>query len=206
MIQLIKRQPRIPIPNLIPSELCMEFLVFFHYIFDPNITRDYILTAAMIKNTLCHTLYLVPVAHSTIQSNPTLDQWSKVSHLYPYMEQCQHHPSSCDESCECHCNLCTDQFEINWNIFTVENNLCNDCGMPKEMTIESMFKARYTHFYQPCPPCSIPYKAIMTENKLCIGCQGALIDDKCPECFCTQEEACPCRQCIAYRKQNAPSQ
>jgi hypothetical protein len=33
-----------------------------------------------------------------------------------------------------------------------------------------------------------------------------LTDDKCPECFCTQEEACPCRQCIAHRKQNAPQE
>lgn len=109
---------------------------------------------------------------------------------------CQH---VCDESCECHCDACTERFEENWNKHTKENNLCNMCGIPKEMTLENLDKNKYIHFYQPCAVCLPTYNEFMSSKNLCRQCQVPLAGDKCPGCFCTEDDACDCRQCVVAR-------
>jgi hypothetical protein len=111
---------------------------------------------------------------------------------------CQH-AGVCDESCECHCDTCTERFELNWNTYTVENNMCNMCGIPKEISLEVLDKTKYMHFYSPCANCLPAYTEFMSSKNVCTQCQAPLLDGKCAGCFCTEEDDCPCRQCVTAR-------
>lgn len=117
------------------------------------------------------------------------------------MESCKHCKTDCDDMCVCTCDHCQEQFEKNWKGIVSDQALCNECGMPKDMTIELLAESKYIHFYQPCDECRGPYMALMASQALCIQCQGPLDKNKCPGCFCTEVvETCVCRQCTLARK------
>ena len=121
------------------------------------------------------------------------------------MSACSHSiHSSCDESCECICDFCTTQYEIQWNKYVSEKNLCKDCGFPSLVSLETLKETRYIHFYQPCDSCKPSYLGLMMYENRCVQCQDPLLGGKCPGCFCEKNtETCGCRQCTAYRKQHA---
>lgn len=117
------------------------------------------------------------------------------------MSACMHAVTECGETCTCTCDHCQELYEVNWQKITAHKNLCEGCGMPKEMTLESLKEMRHLHFFQPCDDCKPLFKEIMTKNHLCAQCQGPLSGAICIECFCTEEvETCKCRQCVAARK------
>jgi hypothetical protein len=116
------------------------------------------------------------------------------------MEACKHEKTDCDNTCECTCDHCQEQFEERWTGIVENQGLCDACGMPKEMSVELLAESQYFHFYQPCEGCREGYLALMAKHAMCIQCQGSLVDNKCPGCFCTEVvETCICRQCRLAR-------
>ena len=111
----------------------------------------------------------------------------------------------CGKACECTCDTCQEYFEKLWEKYTKNCDLCRDCGMPHNMTLEALDKYRDWHFFQPCEVCKPAYVALMCENRLCVTCQTPLLPyGTCTGCDCTGElERCECRHCVAKRRSEA---
>ena len=99
---------------------------------------------------------------------------------------------------ECTCDTCQEKFEVEWANRVSDEKLCMDCGMPMTMTLESLEKGQYIHFYLPCDACIKEFLEIMRANSLCPGCREPM-QRVCVGCFCTEEDDCKCRQCVAAR-------
>ena len=90
--------------------------------------------------------------------------------------------SGCDSSCECVCDDCQIRFEAGWAKRAEEKNLCIDCGVPMELTAESLIREQYTHFFQPCQACADVFKACMEVAKLCEKCHSYMGNEPCKRC------------------------
>jgi hypothetical protein len=113
---------------------------------------------------------------------------------------CKHsHSSSCDSVCECWCDVCQKNYENEWVERAEKDNLCDACGVPKNITIESVFNFQYIHFFQPCPSCVSGMNACLAAANLCEACREPLVSGDCSKCKCLETEDCECRQCRAFR-------
>ena len=112
---------------------------------------------------------------------------------------CRH--EDCAFECECTCDKCQDIYERHWKQFTNENDLCFACGMPREMTVASLYSTRTVHFYLPCDDCKPAYVENMKAANLCQLCREPLSGLLCVGCTCTEDLAtCICRQCKRARE------
>lgn len=114
------------------------------------------------------------------------------------MDICKHTDidiSGCDSACDCWCDGCQSRYESVWFNRATKENLCLDCGIPKELTIENLIKEQYTHFFQPCLTCQATFKECMAAAKLCELCRGPLTDTVCSKCTCLDTDECGCRKC-----------
>lgn len=107
--------------------------------------------------------------------------------------ECLHHGRGCD-NCECQCDGCQEIFETAWEKHVEEENLCMDCGVPKVVTLESLIKEQYTHFFQPCPACAPVLKACLAAANLCETCRAPL-NGICKKCTCLGTDECECHEC-----------
>ena len=113
----------------------------------------------------------------------------------------------CHELCECTCDTCQDFYEAEWDKKVAERNLCRDCGMPAEMTVERLKEEHTLHFFQPCDTCRPAFLALMKLHKMCPTCQQYMNGYICKDCFCTEQPyTCDCRQCVAFRKNEGSKQ
>ena len=116
--------------------------------------------------------------------------------------------SGCGPSCECWCDACQSQYEAGWIKRAEEENLCLGCGVPYELTPESLLKEQNTHFFQPCRDCAERFKACMKLAKLCENCHSYSEEDckspedlgylaRCRKCVCDKTDTCNCYTCRA---------
>jgi hypothetical protein len=90
--------------------------------------------------------------------------------------------SGCDATCACTCAECQVRFEIEWAKRAIAENLCSLCGVPRDLTPETLLRGRHTHFFQPGPDCVEPFDACMKLAKLCQVCYTYVDEDICREC------------------------
>ncbi len=103
---------------------------------------------------------------------------------------------TCDTTCDCWCDACQAFYEKGWDTNTSAENLCWSCGMPHELTLATLKKHEYTHFYLPCPSCQPRYADLMRQHNLCSACRAPVgVDGICSECVCTETDGCKCREC-----------
>ena len=122
-----------------------------------------------------------------------------------YMEPCKHENTECPpEGCECFCDSCQTDFERGWIERATNENLCVECGVPKQITVTKLLETQYTHFFQPCKDCLPGVKACLTAANLCETCREPL-NGPCVKCTCTGKEECSCRECVAFRNQGEES-
>ena len=107
---------------------------------------------------------------------------------------CLHDGKECDDTCQCHCDGCQEIFETAWEKHVEKENLCMDCGVPKVVTMESLMKQQYIHFFQPCPACISAVKACLAAANLCEMCREPL-NGICKKCTCLGTEDGECREC-----------
>jgi len=118
---------------------------------------------------------------------------------------CKHtNHSECDELCECLCEACQNIFEKMWIERATNDKLCVDCGVPMNITVQSLMETQYTHFFQPCNMCEPNVKTCLAKANLCEACREPLMNDICVRCKCNGTDACVCIQCSTYKKQMHP--
>jgi hypothetical protein len=82
----------------------------------------------------------------------------------------------------CQCDICQEEYEAAWDRKVAVENLCRTCGVPKVLTMESIFDTQYTHFFMPCPECRDKLDDFLAEAGICILCRGKIQDGACPRC------------------------
>jgi hypothetical protein len=122
--------------------------------------------------------------------------------------------SGCDARCECWCDSCQIQYEAGWMKRAEEEKLCLGCGVPYDLTPNSLLKEQNTHFFQPCRDCAERFSACMKLAKLCESCHSYTEGEckspenlgylarppaepvlRCKNCICEGSEDCNCYNC-----------
>ena len=93
------------------------------------------------------------------------------------MDDCQ--CDDCSGFCECQCSVCQDAYEAAWIKTVNEKNLCVQCGIPRVLSIESLWDTQYSHFFSPCQECKEALASFLTFMGLCSICRNPLIDGTC---------------------------
>jgi hypothetical protein len=73
-------------------------------------------------------------------------------------------------------------YEAAWLVQVAEKNLCDVCGIPKIVTIQSLWDTQSAHFYEPCSTCKPIVEAFFLSAGLCLHCKGPLTESSshCP--------------------------
>jgi len=110
--------------------------------------------------------------------------------------------SGCGPTCECHCDSCKMRYEEAWAKRSAEEHLCIKCGVPEELTPESLLKEKDTHFFEPCNDCAERFSACMKLAKLCENCHAYNEDGSqrpgglgCKNCRRDESDRCTCESC-----------
>jgi len=88
----------------------------------------------------------------------------------------------CKGSCECNCETCQAAYVVAWEAQVAEKNLCIVCGIPKELSILSLWNTQTAHFYEPCEDCKPIVDAFFKSVGMCTQCRGPLTENnpRCP--------------------------
>ena len=111
--------------------------------------------------------------------------------------------STCDASCTCSCDDCQKRFEEGWKALAEKENLCMACGIPRELTLASLMKHQYTHFFDGCALCKPRMIELLEAEKICVNCRAPLTETQCKNCACDNDDACQCVQCRSSQSARA---
>ena len=80
----------------------------------------------------------------------------------------------CSETHDCVCDLCQEKFEKIWAIDAAEKNLCLNCGIPNELSMQALWDTQYSHFFQPCDLCKPLLNDFLNSEGVCVECRAPL--------------------------------
>ena len=87
----------------------------------------------------------------------------------------------CTGFCECICEVCQENYEVAWAKQIVEKNLCIDCGIPKDLSIQGLMQTQEAHFFEACALCKPALEAAFKAAGLCGSCRAPLTESN-PHC------------------------
>ena len=149
----------------------------------------WLMPIALLSSPYVCKRHSIPTSRATIRTNSSISQKGhfRAKDRAPWiiiMEACKHTDiSGCDATCECLCDSCQVQYEAAWAKRAAEKSLCVDCGVPIELTPESLLAEQHTHFFQPCPACTDRFKECMKLAKLCESCHS-YTEGECKNTVC----------------------
>jgi hypothetical protein len=96
------------------------------------------------------------------------------------MNSCNHPDlSGCGMSCNCACQTCLIFYVEAWDKMVAELNLCHSCGVPKDLTPESLIAHQHVHFFDPCEACAKAFHVCVAMANLCETCHSHIDSCKC---------------------------
>jgi len=87
------------------------------------------------------------------------------------LSACSCELEECKGQCECNCEPCQAAYEAAWMVQVTEKNLCKTCGIPVEISIQTLWDTQTAHFYEPCNDCKPLVEAFFLKVGLCFHCK-----------------------------------